>query len=243
MRILFFVALGWLRSKLWQRLQAWRDHRKLVGQLKELGVYGGTVDTGKVRKKPAEPKEISTEPDGPVPFGYKTCWTAVRCEDPERVIAALKPRSRQAANWSTGLAAAYAEPSVVFVSPCLDGFVLVIGAYVPSETWEDLHTQVQMFCNYRVSDSYGWMKQMNGETVRKYAYEAEEEDTVFADIGPLTPEELALGFDRFPKAGQADDGENDPGEEDVLDIAAAWGVDPRFEKTTYPPSTGWLCTV
>ena len=85
-----------------------------------------------MRKKPAEPKEISTEPDGPVPFGYKTCWTAVRCEDPERVIAALKPRSRQAANWSTGLAAAYAEPSVVFVSPCLDGFVLVIGAYVPS---------------------------------------------------------------------------------------------------------------
>ena len=81
MRILFFVALGWLLSKLWQRLQAWRDHRKLVGQLKELGVYGGTVDTGKVRKKPAEPKEISTEPDGPVPFGYKTCWTAVRCED------------------------------------------------------------------------------------------------------------------------------------------------------------------
>ena len=69
MRILFVVALGWLLSKLWQRLQAWRDHRKLVGQLKELGVYGGTVDTGKVRKKPAEPKEISTEPDGPVPFG------------------------------------------------------------------------------------------------------------------------------------------------------------------------------
>ena len=54
---------------------------------------------------------------------------------------------------------------------------------------------------------------------------------------------VALGFDRFPKAGQADDGENDPGEEDVLNIAAAWGVDPRFEKTTYPPSAGWLCTV
>ena len=87
------------------------------------------------------------------------------------------------------------------------------------------------------------MKQMNGETVRKYAYEAEAEDTVFADIGPLTPEELALGFDRFPQAEQAEGGENVPGEEDVLNIAAAWGVDPRFEKTTYPPSAGWLCTI
>ena len=121
--------------------------------------------------------------------------------------------------------------------------MLVIGAHVSSETWEDLHTQVQMFYNYRASDSYGWMKQMNGETVRKYAYEAEAEDTVFADIGPLTPEELALGFDRFLKAGQADDAKNGPCEEDVLNIAAAWGVDPRFEKTAYPPSAGWLCTI
>ena len=28
--------------------------------------------------------------------------------------------------------------------------------------------------------------------------------------------------------------------ENVMDIAAAWGVDPRFEKE-YPPSVGWLC--
>ena len=62
-------------------------------------------------------------------------------------------------------------------------------------------------------------------------------------VGPLTPEELALGFDRFPQAKQAEGGENVPGEEDVLNIAAAWGVDPRFEKTTYPPSAGWLCTI
>ena len=24
---------------------------------------------------------------------------------------------------------------------------------------------------------------------------------------------------------------------------AAWGIDPRFEKKTYPPSAGWLCTL
>ena len=30
-------------------------------------------------------------------------------------------------------------------------------------------------------------------------------------------------------------------EEDVLDIAAAWGIDPRFERKTYPPAAGWVC--
>ena len=66
---------------------------------------------------------------------------------------------------------------------------------------------------------------------------------MFADIGPLTPEELALGFDRFPKAGQADDGENDPGEEDVLNIAAAWGVDPNLSRHQEERSAGYLCTL
>lgn len=240
MRILFFIALGWLLGKLWQRLRTWRNHRKLVGQLKELGVYGGTVDAGKARKKSTEPVEIFTEPDRPVPFGYKTSWAAVRCEDPERVIAALRPRSRRPANWSTGLAAVYAEPSGVFVSPCLDGFVLVIGRHPPFARIErDQFSEIQTFNSHRVSSCYGWEKYVAGECVRLYAYE----DSYVEEAGSLTPEELALGFDRFSKAGQAEDGGDAPDEEDVLHIAAAWGVDPRFEKTDYPPSAGWLCTV
>ena len=47
------------------------------------------------------PAEGSQEPDGPVPFGYKSTWMALRCGDPEQVIAALRPRLRQSANWTT----------------------------------------------------------------------------------------------------------------------------------------------
>ena len=30
-------------------------------------------------------------------------------------------------------------------------------------------------------------------------------------------------------------------EENVLDIAAAWGIDPRFSEKQYPESMGWVC--
>ena len=64
------------------------------------------------------PAQVSQEPDGPVPFGYKTTWMALRCDDPERVISALRPRLRQSANWTTGLAAVEAQMERrVFVSP------------------------------------------------------------------------------------------------------------------------------
>ena len=71
---------------------------------------------------------------------------------------------------------------------------------------------------------------------RNYIYQDAETSWVEGD---LTPEELALGFDCFP--GTDRESEHFPGEEDVLDIAAAWGVDPRFQKKTYPPSVGWVC--
>ena len=81
MRILLLIALGWLLSRLWRRFQTWKNHRKLVAQLKALGVYGGTVDTGKAAKKPPEPVEISTDPDGPV---YTVDYEDVKDEDPPK---------------------------------------------------------------------------------------------------------------------------------------------------------------
>ena len=61
--------------------------------------------------------------------------------------------------------------------------------------------------------------------------------------GELTAQEIALGFGRFPQKGREDRCEANPTEEDVLDLAAAWGVDPRMEAAAYPPSAGWICTV
>lgn len=73
---------------------------------------------------------------------------------------------------------------------------------------------------------------MAGRCVRAYCY---EDGAVTWDEGPLTPEEQALGLADGEAAERA------PGEEDVLDVAAAWGIDPRFERKIYPPASGWVC--
>ena len=65
---------------------------------------------------------------------------------------------------------------------------------------------------------------------------------VLQDLGQLTAEERGLGFDRFPRLGGDAFGARPTGK-DVLDIAAAWGLDPRFSRRVLPPSSGWLCTM
>lgn len=186
---------------------------------------------------------LDDTPDGPVPFGYKMGWLAVKCEDPHRLMEVLGLRDPQPANWTTGLARAEYQGQV-FVSPSLDGYVLAVGLWaddledVPGRTERlvDTFPEVQFFGTHRISDYHYWTKYVDGKVVRDYI---DQDAGVVWDEGDLTPEELALGFERFPgmdrKSGWF------PGEEDVLDIAAAWGVDPRFQKKAYPPSVGWVC--
>ena len=89
-----------------------------------------------------------------------------------------------------------------------------------------------------------WALYRNGRKLREFSY---EDGDVTIDDGPLTTEEQTLGFDAFPRKYERRESteQNElrfPDEEDVLNIAPAWGIDPRFEKKTYPPSVGWLCT-
>ena len=182
---------------------------------------------------------LDDTPDGPVPFGYKMGWLAAKCEAPCRLMEALDLRDPKPANWTTGLAHAGYQGRV-FVSPALDGYVLAVGLWaedledVPGRTERlvDSFPEVLLFGTHRISDYHYWTKYVDSKVVMQ-TYQSVEA------ILSLTPEELALGFERFPRA----DRESGwfPGEEDVLDIAAAWGVDPRFQRKTYPPSVGWVC--
>ena len=82
---------------------------------------------------------LDDTPDGPVPFGYKTSWAAVKCGSPDEVINALQLSGRRA-GWTTGLAAAMRGQGS-FVSPCLDGYVLVVGQelrQVPPEAFAEV---------------------------------------------------------------------------------------------------------
>ena len=244
MRLLVMVLWGWLGSGLVKKVREQRRHRKLVRQLKDLGVYGGTVRVKSAPKRASPGREAPQTPDGPVPFGYKTAWLALQCDDPRKAAGAMHCRQLTPASWETGLARCAQSGGGLFFSPVLDGFVLVIGGDLFSlahrrKALEALAAQcprVQYFASHRVSSSCCWARYEAGRCVRAYCC---EDGAVTWDEGALTPEEQALGFDVFAlpdgAAGRA------PGEEDVLDIAAAWGIDPRFERKDYPPAAGWVC--
>lgn len=217
---------------LWRWLKRWGDREaaRQEESVRKAGDWRAWAGTG-CGPPPAPPDATLDEP---VPFGYKTNWLAIRCEDPEQVLEAIGLPNRVRANWATGLA--NAERTGVFVSPPLEGFVLVVNGEQLEDwnvgIWERLRdnfSEVQLYESHRVSSYYCWEKYENGRLIRGCCY---VEDRVEEDVGPLTPEEQAVMLARpcFPD------------EESVLDIAAAWGVDPRFERTAYPPSTGWLCT-
>ena len=164
-------------------------------------------------------------PEEPVPFGYQLSWLAVRSTDPEAVLQALGGRPLRAADWNAGVAAAYAGER--FLSPCLNGFVLVLGG-AEEEQARRLAASfgtVEYFATHRVTEYHAWARYDGGRCARSYAYDGERGE-VLRDQGPLTMEEIALGFGALPRQGGAAY-ERPPTEEDVLDIAAAWGPDPR----------------
>lgn len=240
MRLLVMAFFVWLASRLVKKARDQRRHHKLVRQLKDLGVYGGTVRVKSSKKRASSIRELSQQADGPVPFGYKTAWLAVQCGDPRQVAGAMHCRQLTPASWQTGLARCAQSGGGLFFSPALDGFVLVIGADLFSlahrrkalEALAGQFPEVQYFASHRVSASCCWARYKAGRCVRAYCY---EDGAVTWDEGPLTPEEQALGL------ADGEPAERAPGEEDVLDVAAAWSIDPRFERKIYPPAAGWVC--
>lgn len=197
-----------------------------------------TVDYKEVREQ-----DDGVQPDVPEAFGQKLGWLAIRSREPEQVMDALGLRNRRKANWKSGLAAV--SGGKWFVSPSLDGWVMVIGAGerpLPREQIEQLSrrfSEVQAFTAHRERSLYSWVLYRDGSCIRAYGMNRGQ---IIEDEGELTREEIALGFGRFPRK-DGGSREGFPDREAVLEIAAAWGVDPMLENSSYPPGVGWLCLV
>lgn len=196
-----------------------------------------TVDYKEVKEE-----DVCAQPDTPAAFGYKPGWLAIRSRDPRAVMEALRLQNCRPANWTCGLSGV--NTGKWFVSPSLDGWVLVVGAgekQLSQERFAALNrrfSEVQIFVANREKSIFSWAKYQGGICIRAYAMSRGE---VFLDQGELTMEEISLGFGRFPRKSGGSR-EDFPTCDSVLAIAAAWGIDPMLEQHHYPPSTGWLCT-
>ena len=179
---------------------------------------------------PAVPHDAA-EREGPVGFGYKASWLALRSTSPEDVAGELGLSGVRSATWSEGVETAY-DGGAVFVTPPVDGWVLALGRFGGGwDREEDLaglsrrFGEAQLFGTHRVSGYDEWQRWVDGEPMRRYA---------FAD---------EVLFDEGEREG-ADAHEDDewwPDEEVTIAKAREWSVDPTTldERTDLAP-TGLL---
>lgn len=200
-----------------------------------------------MNEKPVEP----VKPEAPVSLrrGEKCSWLCVRADSSEEVIDKLGLKNPRVCGWSS---AADGETRGIFVSPVLDGYVLVVdweadvreSVRKPLDEAARSFSELQFFSFESRFDAYEWARYINGKMVRAYGF-CGETLSFSADFGELTSEELELRFDSFPKRGESFDPVTfiPPLEKDLFDLAAAWGIDASFTRKTYPESTGFICDV
>jgi hypothetical protein len=158
-------------------------------------------------------------PDHAVSFGHEMRWLAVGSDAPAEVIHALGLSEVESIGWPEGVAAAHAR-ELVFVTPPIEGWVLVVGRALPAlaplveRLSRALATEVQAF------EPYAWRRASRGVIVRAFGWSGES----FIDQGEPTP---------------AEEGIDQPDEADVMRVASHWSVDPSMLEAYARVGLGW----
>ena len=180
--------------------------------------------------------------DHPVAFGYKSTWLAVKADTTEAVCAALSLTRQNQATWAGGVAKARGK-TWVFVTPPVDGWVLVVTDRSLSSDSDDnverlsgLLNQLSRefgeahyFGSYRVVGYVAWFKSVDGQMARAFSY---ADGTLFANLGATTDAEADLGYpdttglDAVTLWDALDETDARMDEEDPMRIAGAWSVNP-----------------
>lgn len=231
------------------------------------GQFSNSPDQSRLLAEPLRASEghpggLALAPTPPIGFGYKASWIAVRSGSREDVASAVPLSEIQASQWDAGLDAACGRTSAksppAFVTPPIDGWVLVVSVSLP-EPWDRAAFErlmirlsarfgvAQYFASYRTVDAHAWSLFKNGEEIRTFAW-SPESDPVCIRRGNVTPEERTLSLDYLQpeNEGRFDeeiypDGLRAPNEEDVMNVAALWSINPiTIESINLPPSLGLL---
>lgn len=213
------------------------------------------------------PQSIAFEmdPDAPKPFGYRMAWLAIHTDDTAQVADLLGLAEGTPANWNSGIGTVYDDElgsSRLFLSPPIEGWTFVIGLSLPhpaGPAFVDKLTplllrlgqafdDVQYYFTYPLIDFFAWVRVRDGRLVRAFAI---GDEGVIWNKGRLTPEERALGMRLFDLRGvreRAGDIGGElvlyPTEEQVLQIARSWGLDPMsLARNDVQPGQGYVVRV
>lgn len=148
--------------------------------------------------------EVSKNPDEPIDFGYKMVWIAIKINNKERVAAILELKNIQNSNWKSGIETAYNDG--IFITPSIGDWTLAVGIKLANGELEDINKlekilnklsskfgEAQSFGTHRVVEYHHWMKSVNGQITRTYAYLGESGENIKV-FGELTTPELGLNL-------------------------------------------------
>jgi hypothetical protein len=186
-------------------------------------------------------------PDRPKPFGYRMAWLAIRSRDPRLVAERLGLDGAAPCNWDSGLGSVYdlkLGQHMMFVSPPVNGWVFVCGLALPHPVGPgfvdkvtpllvDLggrFAEVQYFYTYPPIDLFAWARLIDGRLVRAFAA---GDEGILWNKGRIGREERELGLKMFELRGvrgRVGDAGGEmilhPTEEQVLQMARKWSIDP-----------------
>ncbi len=165
-------------------------------------------------------------------------WLAVKSNDPQTVQKALGLHNPTPCSWTEGMARV--SDQKLFVSPPVNGWVLVVGSLLPDSS-EDIDAcfrflhrlsrdlgEVQFFSGNRAVGHHAWARFENGRVLRGYAWAGE----TLWNQGPKTWGERKLGlkcFEYFEGEARVPFAQSEPvrvNAEKVLSLASLWSVDP-----------------
>jgi hypothetical protein len=188
-------------------------------------------------------------PNLPIPFGYKTGWIVLRTNDAPAVLQRLRLTAPQEISWGAGMLALEriwegdrglasgrrdnraATERVCFVTPCVRGWIAVLGPFSWGISWryqemEALITKLsrafgeaQSFLTDRVPEIHHWMLAREGVLLRSVVYVGES-GMVWSDYGERTPIEQPLDWDGLYA------GTWFPDEANVMTVAGDWSLNP-----------------
>lgn len=204
-----------------------------------------------------EMPQLSSIPDVPQPFGFKSTWLAVRTENTKAVFDAMGLSRETISNWDTGIKFSYNRdiPKTlipVFVTPSVNGWVFVLtGLGIGSDSAENTAKleallsqlsqqfgEAQYFGSYRVVGYVAWYRAIDGEITRGFSF---ADGTLFANVGQTLQSEIDAGlFDMTEMNEEAlweamlkAEEESQIyyfNEEQPMKIAERWSVNPLYLK-------------
>ena len=187
-----------------------------------------------------------------VGFGYNCTWLAIHTEDHHKLAKALDLTDAKSVTWDEGVRTVYDSDDRVLVTPPIRGWTFVVGPMAlpgPPVGPDDLprdrclpllkrlgrdYGDVQYFASHHVVEFHAWARVKNGQVIRAYSFCGDQGGTVGWRVGEKTADEVALGFRFFdPVSPEANDDAywdredlTSPTEQNVMDLAARWSLDP-----------------